>query len=282
MRNLNLIIGILLFPILLFSQSGTTLDEYKYLTKGYAYQKDLGLDGGKSGYEVKSMFTASNGVQFNGLFTQNEGKVKGVLVVINQNSETSIYLGLPTNDASASIKNKAEEDAKQKLNLYAKEKYDKALLEFAMFQLSGERVAISSVRPNESFDNNNSFQTKEVEEYNTVVPLEIEKRETMAKGANEMSAANLKINNSVKSNHDFKERTLLKKPVVKGESPTKGTVVIKMCLDLEGNVKSAKFTQRGSTTFNAKLKAMAIKAAKDVKFSEGLDPDDCGLMTFIF
>ena len=35
----------LIFPVILLAQSETTIEEYKYLTKGYAYQKEMGLDG---------------------------------------------------------------------------------------------------------------------------------------------------------------------------------------------------------------------------------------------
>ena len=69
---------------------------------------------------------------------------------------------------------------------------------------------------------------------------------------------------------------------VKGQNPKPGTVVIKMCVDIAGNIKSAKFTQRGSTTFDKTLRNMALSAAKKVKFSEGLDPEQCGLITFKF
>ena len=55
-----------------------------------------------------------------------------------------------------------------------------------------------------------------------------------------------------------------------------------MCLDLDGNVKTAKFTQRGSTTFDKRLRNMAIEAAKQTKFSKGIDPEECGSITFKF
>ena len=78
---------LLFFPIMLLAQSETTLDEYKYLTKGYAYQKEMGLDGGKEGYAIKSLFTASNGIEFRSLL-KDKAEMKGILVILNANSNT--------------------------------------------------------------------------------------------------------------------------------------------------------------------------------------------------
>ena len=267
---------------MLLAQSETTMDEYKYLAKGYAYQKEMGLDGGKVGYAIKPLFTASNGIEFRSLIKE-EIEMKGVLVILDSNSESPIYLGLPTNSSSKELKALAESDVRENLNLNNKEKYDRAILEFAMFQLDGG-VATNYIGETEKNLKGEPTPPKEemVEEYSSIVPLKIAKNDQMTERSGAVTTKELPVNNKVITVNNFKERTLLKPPVVQGQNPKSGTVVIKMCVDLDGNVKTAKFTQRGSTTFNNTLRNMAIKAAKEVKFSKGLDPEECGTITFKF
>ena len=228
---------LLFFPIMLLAQSETTLDEYKYLTKGYAYQKEMGLDGGKEGYEVKPLYSASNGIEFRGLLKDGT-TVKGVLVIMNGNSGAPTYLCLPTNSASNELKGLAASDAREKLNLNDKVKFDKAILEFAMFQLDGS-VASSYANQTERNSGLNNVIPKEekVEEYSTVVPLKVVKTEKMTERSGTTKTDDLPINNNVLADHNFSERSYIQAPVVKGQNPKSGTVVVKMCIDIEGNVK---------------------------------------------
>ena len=273
---------LLFFPILLLAQSETTMDEYKYLTKGYAYQKEMGLDGTKEGYDVNKIFTASNGVEFRSLIKE-KSEVKGVLVILNMNTKSPVYLGLPTNNSSNELKKVAENDARGSLSLNDKEKYDHAILEFAMFQLDGG-VATNYIGETEKNLTGNSTPPKEemVKEYSTIVPLRVGKKDQMTERSGTVATNEKPVNNNVITENNFKGRNLIQPPVVKGQNPKSGTVVIKMCLDLDGNVKTAKFTQRGSTTFDKRLRNMAIEAAKQTKFSKGIDPEECGSITFKF
>lgn len=273
---------LLFFPIMLFAQSGTTLDEYKYMTKGYAYQKEMGLDGGKIGYDLQLLFTASNGIEFWSLLKE-KSELKGVLVILDSKSQSPIYLGLPTNGSPNELKGLAESDARENLNLNEKDKYDQSILEFAMFQLDGG-IATNYIGETEKNLKGESTPQKEqmVEEFSTVVPLKVGKREHMTERSGMADSEGTPINNNVITESSFKERALIQLPMVRGLNTKKGTVVIKMCIDIEGNVKTAKFTQRGSTTFNKTLRNMAIDAAQKTKFSEGVDPEECGTITFKF
>ena len=273
---------LLFFPIMLLAQSETTMDEYKYLTKGYAYQKEMGLDGAKEGYAVKKIFTASNGVEFRSLI-KAKSEVKGVLVILNMNAKSPVYLGLPTNNSSNDLKKMAESDARKNLSLNDKENYDHAILEFAMFQLDGG-IATNYIGKTEKNLKRISTPPKEemVEEYSAIVPLRVGKTDQMTERSGAVVTEQKPINNKVLTVNNFKGRSLIQPPVVKGQNPRSGTVVVKMCIDLEGNVKTAKFTQRGSTTFDKRLRNMAIAAAKQAKFSKGIDPEECGSITFKF
>ena len=193
----------LIFPVILLAQSETTIEEYKYLTKGYAYQKEMGLDGIKEGYDLKKLFTASNGVEFRSLI-KGESEIKGVLVILNVDSKSPIYLGLPTNNSSSELKGQAENDANGELSLNDKVKYDHAILEFVMFQLDGgvakrylgdakKNVKASSVFPVEVID----------EEYSKIIPLQIDKSEQMTEGSGAFNAGIVNINNNVVTQNNF-------------------------------------------------------------------------------
>jgi len=70
-------------------------------------------------------------------------------------------------------------------------------------------------------------------------------------------------------------------PRVTDDSQKQGTVVINVCVDADGSVVSARFTQRGSTTNDATLKNLAVANAKRWKFPKG-SGTDCGTITYTF
>lgn len=77
-------------------------------------------------------------------------------------------------------------------------------------------------------------------------------------------------------------RGRVKSPRVQENSQASGTVVLNVCVDSEGNVISATYTQRGSTTGNSQLKAAAVRNAKQWKFSKGGPDKQCGTITYNF
>lgn len=77
-------------------------------------------------------------------------------------------------------------------------------------------------------------------------------------------------------------RGRVKSPKVQENSQASGTVVLNVCVDSNGNVISATYTQRGSTTGNSQLKSAAIRNAKSWKFSKGGPDKQCGTITYKF
>lgn len=71
-------------------------------------------------------------------------------------------------------------------------------------------------------------------------------------------------------------------PPVKENSQASGIVVLNVCVDSEGNVVSATYTQKGSTTGDINLKNAAIKNANQWKFSKGGPDKQCGTITYNF
>ena len=77
-------------------------------------------------------------------------------------------------------------------------------------------------------------------------------------------------------------RGVLRSPKVSENSQKQGKVVLKVCVDKNGKVTSAEFTQRGSTTSDSKLKAAAIRNAKKWQFAKGSLDKQCGTITYNF
>ncbi len=65
-------------------------------------------------------------------------------------------------------------------------------------------------------------------------------------------------------------------------SQDQGIVVVKACVDKEGNVVSAEFTQAGSTATSGRLKQLAVDSAKRWKFAPGTVDKQCGKIIFNF
>lgn len=68
----------------------------------------------------------------------------------------------------------------------------------------------------------------------------------------------------------------------KDNSQDQGVVVVRVCVDRQGNVTEAAFTQAGSTTTSANLKRLAIESAKKWRFQPGQVDKQCGTITYNF
>lgn len=77
-------------------------------------------------------------------------------------------------------------------------------------------------------------------------------------------------------------RGVLKSPSVAENSQKAGTVVVSVCVNSSGEVISAEYTQRGSTTGDSQLVSAAIRNAKNWQFSQGSVDKQCGTISYNF
>ncbi len=77
-------------------------------------------------------------------------------------------------------------------------------------------------------------------------------------------------------------RGVLFEPKINDNSQKTGKVVIKVCVDKNGKISEAKFTQRGSTTTDNYLVGVATKAAKQYQFTASDIETQCGNITIEF
>lgn len=71
-------------------------------------------------------------------------------------------------------------------------------------------------------------------------------------------------------------------PTIKDNTQKKGRVVVKICVNQDGKVISAKYTQKGSTTTDAHLIEVAEKNAKKYKFNKSKIVEQCGSIVIDF
>lgn len=77
-------------------------------------------------------------------------------------------------------------------------------------------------------------------------------------------------------------RAVVRRGPINDDSQKSGKVVIEVCVDRNGNVTSASYTQRGSTTTDSTLKSKAEQAAKGYRFASSSVDNQCGTITFDF
>ncbi len=73
-----------------------------------------------------------------------------------------------------------------------------------------------------------------------------------------------------------------KGPALRDKSQETGRIVVKVCVDGNGRVTSAKYTQRGSTSSSRNLIKLAESNARKYKFDKGSVDKQCGTITYNF
>ncbi len=77
-------------------------------------------------------------------------------------------------------------------------------------------------------------------------------------------------------------RGILAQPPITDRSQKTGTVMLRVCVNANGDVIEATYTQAGSTTSDARLVSLAIANAKRWKFSKGNVDRQCGTIRYDF
>lgn len=80
----------------------------------------------------------------------------------------------------------------------------------------------------------------------------------------------------------LKGRGVVTKPTISDRSQKTGIVVIRICVDKNGNVTEARYTQDGSTSADSELRRIAEESARKFQFSPGAADKQCGTVTIEF
>ncbi len=78
------------------------------------------------------------------------------------------------------------------------------------------------------------------------------------------------------------DRGVVYEPKINDKSQKTGTVVVRVCVNRNGDVTSADYTQKGSTTTDSELRQIAITSAKKFRFAKSTIDKQCGTITITF
>ena len=288
-------LSILLLPFVTFSQNGTTLEEYRYLSKGYAYQLEMGLDAHKEGYTIQKLFRSQNDVQFIGLYKRSQPQLRGLLAILNVSTPQPKYLCIPNEMTEELVRNQYKYDKQQLLISSAtRTQFEDALTGLLLRSLdqppsslprSGQREElVSKGAPVSKIElTSKGIPINQQPVYERQKASEFQERSISAEmdfTAAEESAPQKSL--SAQIGGDLLDRTLLRSPKITEAHRNKGKVVIKVCVSQSGEVISARFTQKGSTTLAAELKQIAIRNARSIQFGESHLSEQCGIIAYHF
>lgn len=88
--------------------------------------------------------------------------------------------------------------------------------------------------------------------------------------------------NSGSVSGELGSRRILRKPVIRDDSQKKGRVVVRICVNGEGNVISSAYSLKGSTTSDNYLISLAEKGVFDYKFTRSSVERECGEVVIDF
>lgn len=77
-------------------------------------------------------------------------------------------------------------------------------------------------------------------------------------------------------------RSVVSAPAINENSQKTGKVAVDICINQDGKVLSANYTQKGSTTTDANLVKVAEKAAKKYTFTPSITTKQCGVIVIEF
>jgi len=78
------------------------------------------------------------------------------------------------------------------------------------------------------------------------------------------------------------DRGIISEPHIEDNSQKAGIVVVKVCVNSQGEIIESSYTQRGSTTTDTDLVNIAIQGAKQYRFSKSPIEKQCGTITIEF
>jgi len=286
----------------LVAQSVTTLDEYRYLSKGYAYQLEMGLDPTKNGYEIRKNYTAKDGTMIIGLYRTNSKLPQGLLFVTTDSNGKSYYRALPNPTSTDNVLALYRQDKAQHLPIAVRDRIAAAKDQYLFSIIDIDRstkedVSQVSKEPTQSTEYSRKSPPQRPKSYEKNLPKNQVDQLTAKGGASDLSEekqtdvtlpisapkTNLGGNTVTgKLNTELSTRTIQVYPHAQNTTKAKGRVMIKFCVDTEGRVTFARFTQRGSTTLNSQLKGFALAAVRKMRLAPSATTEDCGTVGFDF
>ncbi|MEM8908737.1 MAG: hypothetical protein AAGD05_12895 [Bacteroidota bacterium] len=299
MKYLQIICFLTTLSFAVNAQEGTSLEEYRYLTKGYAYQKEMGLDANKAGYTIRKVFESDDQVSIIGMYKENQTSPQALLLMTESTADQIYYRCLPNNQAHERVKEMYALHRKQALPASVQQHFDDALRAYLFASLGPTPSYVPTNRPiaydaptkvlpnSSSKSIDDQLQTKGLPDAagyfpNPPTPSTANQYSTPTPTNTAPAPITTQASAQITINGHLSDRAVRAAPKVESTYRAKGKVVIKVCVDQNGEVTQAKFTQRGSTTFNSELKAIALNSAKASRFAFSELSEQCGTIAYHF
>jgi len=279
-----------LAPIFLFAQAqnsdGTNLDEYRFLSKGYAHQVSMGLDPYKEDYVIKPIAQEQNQTEFIGLYKKGANRPQAILVVLKSNTTDPTYICLPNNQADDRVWDLYEVDRSTITDAAIWENYDAAMRDLA-FQIMGDPPTEQTMptqysQVESASKKSNAKQTTTSEETNEATDNWVAKGAPKKETKQSVGAKEINTDVNITMDQDLVNIGVIEAPVIRGNYGSKGILVIKFCVDSDGSTTNVRYTMKGSTTYKESLKQMALTSIRNSKFEAHQESEQCGIATFRF
>ncbi len=263
--------------------SQTTMEEWRYMTKGYSIQKESGLDM-KKGYELKKMYTSQSTVigglkrtfNFIELFRLSDNTTCGIIVeyIKVENGKKSIsYFGIPAKYTESEVWNAARESI---LNFSNKEigiAYSLALMDLIsskyIYLIDGSAL-------------NNSDKSLNVTEQKRKEQEAINKAKDGMFGSNNSTGSDIGTGTTQQGNPggqgssggnswSLSGRSLSGRLVSPSyDKDVEGKITVNIRVDQSGRVVSASIGSP-TTISDAATRNAAVSAAQNTRFTSGKD-----------
>ncbi len=266
----------------LSAQEGTSSEEYRYLSKGYGYQIEMGLDAQKEGYQLKEVWkNEKEGVTIVGMFSENEKAPRALVAAFNKANTNSkpIYICIPNAASSKDILNQYNLVKESEIGFENRRKLDDSLRRMLFENLGTEQNApqvVSTIPISYEMPHQPRLVAKGI---NTKPKVDTLSSTLKVISPRKEKAANQGFVNPTLS-YELAPRNVEDWPAFKKVIGTRGMVNIKVCVDKTGSVSSAKFTQKGSTILNTELINLIVENAKEIQFEEAEEVNQCGTVLY--
>lgn len=281
--NKLITLTLLFLPLLITAQEGTTLEEYRFLTKGYPYQISMGLDIEKKGYELKELVTHKD-AQLIGFYKNGQSNLKAMLMIVQTNEAIDpTYICIPNKKADKRVSQLFELDKAKIKDDNTWSIYNNTMEQFAFQtflkendELVEEEKEAIDVDSNLDEGTEEVLVSKGVETYNYTNSNNQQKVDEFEVDESINTLVEISIDATIS------ERGIIEAPIIRGPNYAKGIISVKFCLDRNGEIIFAKYTQKGSNSFNPELKRKAIESVNNSTFAKSDLAEQCGIITFKF
>lgn len=246
---------------------GTTLQEYQLLQLDLPYQQWHRQPSHFPGYRLVSLWGNEAQSQMLGLYREQEESPCALVLVLRTPKRLPFYLVIPAPESDSTVQWKYQEQ----LNAIGADDLWKGLylksMQHWIYQQSQTGTHIRST-------------PKSAPDYSAPTPAVPKEELAEPPVATEPASMDLPAP-YVTYGGSLQNRTIQVAPSLQAPYQGNGRLVLKVCVKADGTIKSARYTQSGSTTNNASLIQWAQASLQQMRFASA-SSEQCGTITFQF